>query len=106
MALWVLEATARAPIRLPRGPLHQVRAAHRVRRYTDFGPAVVHTFLVETLFGASDPATRTVVEGLIPPGDRAWDVDAKPAPDGVYPDLETRGAVVVMGGAVVRVHED
>lgn len=101
MALWVLEASARAPVPLPDGPLHRVRAVAWVQRHTDFGAVCLHTFLLDVLPSAADPATRLIVESLLPRVFQAWDMSAKPAPDGTYVDTESRTAVVVRGGAIV-----
>jgi len=96
MALWVLEASGRALIRLRSGPRHRVRATYRVQAYTAYGSAVRYTFLIE-----ADPSAGPRLEALIPTGSSTWEVAARPALDGTYPDLESRGAVVVRDGAIV-----
>ena len=97
--LWVLEASGRAPFRLPDGPRHAVRASHWVRAYTDYGPVVRSTFLIE-----ADPHAAADLRSLAPTGSRTWQVEVKPALDGTYPDLESRGAVVVRDGEIVADH--
>jgi hypothetical protein len=96
VVLWVLEVSGRALIRLRDGPRHKVRASYRIRAYTAYGPVVHHTFLVE-----ADARDGRVLEALIPTGSGIWELNAKPAPDGTYPDMESRSAVVVQDGAIV-----
>jgi hypothetical protein len=76
-----------------------VQAAYWVQAFTGYGPVVRQTFLVEA--GA---AAGAILEALIPAGRATWDIAARPAPDGTYPDSESRSAVVVRDGAVVAVH--
>jgi hypothetical protein len=94
--LWVLEASGRAPFQTRDGPRHVVRASTWVRAYTDVGPVVRSTFLIE-----ADASAGADLEALVPTGSHTWDVEVKPAPDGTYPDLERRQAVVVRDGTVV-----
>ena len=101
MALWVIEALGRAPIDVPDGPLHRVRAAHWVQRPAEYGAVFVHTFLLDTDVWATDGAGRLLVESLVARSDGAWDVAGKPAQDGVYPDLRSRRAFVVRDGVIV-----
>jgi hypothetical protein len=94
--LWVLEASAHVPFDLRSGARHAVWASSWVRAGRDDGPVVRGTFLVE-----AEADAGAALAGLVPPG--AWDVEVRPAPDGTYPDAETRRAVLVRDGAVVAV---
>ena len=96
MALWLLETSGRAPFHLRPGPRHAVKASYWVRAYTDYGPVVRSTFLIE-----ADAHAEAELRALAPLGSRTWEVEVKPAPDGTYPDLESRIAVVVRDGAIV-----
>jgi hypothetical protein len=94
--LWVLEASARVPFDLRSGARHAVWASSWVRAVRNDRPVVRGTFLVEA-------DAEAALAGLVPPGAGAWDVAVRPAPDGTYPDAETRRALLVRDGAVVAV---
>ncbi|HEV8636300.1 MAG TPA: hypothetical protein VG370_18920 [Chloroflexota bacterium] len=78
------------------GPRHKVKASHWVQAHTDYGAVFHHTFLLD-----ADAEAGADLESLIPAGPGTWDVAARPASDGTYPDLESRRAVVVRDGVIV-----
>jgi hypothetical protein len=99
MALWLLEASARRPLRVWRGGGHMLWASHWVERTNDAGPEFVHTFLLEVFALDKRVAIPEMLRGLLN-GSDIWDVAARPAPDGTYPDLVGGRVVVVRDGAV------
>jgi hypothetical protein len=77
-----------------------VWASHWVERASDAGLAFVHTFLLEVFALDKRVAVPEMLRGLLN-GREVWDVAARPAPDGTYPDLVSGRVVVVRDGAVV-----